>query len=106
MSADSITLLLGSFGSLLLVLGGGGKWLLAHLDAKDTASARREAEAREELNTRLQDEIASLRSELLALKQERAAELTLYRRRIYQLESFIHQQPGIDIPSMEGWPPV
>jgi len=117
MSAESLTLLIGSLGSFLLVIGGGGKWLLAHLDAKDTASALRESEARDELNSRLQQEISSLRAELLSLKQERAAELltlkqeqaaelALYRRRIYQLESFIHQQPGLVMPIMDGWPPV
>lgn len=106
MTPESITLLVGSLGGFLTVLGGGVAWLMSHLNAKDAASALRESEARNELNRRLQEEIAGLRSELLLLKQERASELSIYRRRIYQLEFFIHQQPGINIPTMEGWPPI
>ena len=101
MSPESITLLVGALGGFLVVIGGGAKWLLSHLDAKDNASARREAEAREALSIRLHEEIQVLRNEIHRNQIEKA----LYLRRIYQLEFFIHKQPGIEIPSMEGWPP-
>ena len=72
------------------------------MDKKADQAARRELEARTELSERLQMEISSLRQELEKVRGENA----LYLRRIYQLESFIHLQPGIDIPRMDGWPPA
>lgn len=102
MTPESLTLLIGALGGFLVVIGGGAKWLLAHLDAKDKASALREAEARNELIRRFNDEIASLRKDLSAVQSEKS----LYLKRIYVLEYFIHNQPGISIPAMEGWPPI
>lgn len=105
MTPESITLLIGALGGFFVVVGGGAKWLLSHLDAKEKASALRESEARNELSRRLNEEITTLRTELSVLRLERSQEKTLYLRRIYQLELFIHRQPGIDIPTMDGWPP-
>lgn len=102
MTPESVTLLIGALGSFLLVLGGGCKWMLSHLDAKDKASALRESEARNELSKRLNEEITLLRTEISRLQSYQA----LHVRRIYQLEYFIHTQPGINIPTMEGWPPA
>jgi hypothetical protein len=102
MTPESITLLIGALGGFFVVLGGGAKWLLSHLDAKDQAAALRESEARNELSRRLNDEISLLRKDISRMQTERA----LYFRRIHQLEGFIHRIPGIDIPAMEGWPPT
>ena len=102
MTPESLTLLIGALGGFLVVLGGGAKWLLSHIDAKDKASALREAEARIELSKRLHEEIDDLRTALTKVQSEKS----LYLKRIYQLEYFIHTQPGIDIPAMEGWPPI
>ena len=102
MTPESITLLIGALGGFFIVIGGGAKWMLVHLDAKDTASALRESEARNELSKRLNDEISSLRAALDKLQNVNQ----LYLRRVYQLESMIHNQPSLDLPSMEGWPPA
>lgn len=102
MTPESLTLLIGALGGFFVVIGGGAKWMLSHLDAKDKASALRESEARDRLSTRLNDEIALLRTDVAKLHSEKS----LYMRRIYQLEYFIHTQPGVSIPTMEGWPPA
>ena len=102
MTPESMTLLVGALGTFLVALGGGAKWLLSYINAKDIAAALRESEARAELSHRLHDEIEVLRTRLTQVQIEKS----LYLRRIYQLEYFIHTQPGIDIPAMEGWPPI
>lgn len=113
MSAADISTLLIAAGGFLVVLGGGGKYLLSRMDAKNEAAAirmdaknelaaKQEDAARTALSERLQVEISHLREELQKVQGANA----LYLRRIYQLESFIHRQPGIDIPMMDGWPPV
>lgn len=102
MTPESVTLLLGALGGFFVVIGGGAKWLLSHLDAKDAASALRESEARGELSKRLNDEISLLRSDIAKLQSDKG----LYMKRIYQLEFFIRTQPGIEIPLMDGWPPI
>lgn len=101
MNAQDIVLLLGAGGALLGVLGGAAKWLVLSIDAKTKASEEREEKARAALSKRLEDEITSLKLEMARLQMEKS----LYLRRIYQLEHFIHMQKGIDAPSMEGWPP-
>jgi hypothetical protein len=101
MTPEGITLLVGAAGSFLLVVGGGAKWLLSYINAKDIASALREAEARAELSKRMREEIDVLRTALIRAQ----AEKSLYLKRIYQLEYVIHKQPGLDLPAMEGWPP-
>ena len=102
MTPESLTLLLGALGTFLVALGGGAKWLLSHINAKDIASALRELEARNELSARLHEEIETLRAAL----NKGHAEKSLYLKRVYQLEYFIHLQAGISIPTMEGWPPL
>lgn len=102
MTLESITTLVGALGTFMVIVGGGAKWLLSHIDAKEKESALREAQARNELSKRLNDEITNLRSEVRELLQERG----LYMRRIYQLELYIHSQPGTNLPTMEGWPPI
>lgn len=102
MNASDISTLLIAAGGFLVVLGGGGKYLLSRMDAKNEAAALNEDKARSALSERLQTEISYLRQEL----QEVQGKSALYLRRIYQLESFIHKQPGIDIPLMDGWPPA
>lgn len=113
MGVDTIIALLGALGTFLAVFGGGAKWLLNHMDQKSKEalasieaaakeSAAKEEKARAELYQRLQGEISDLRNELLKVQKEKQ----LYLKRIYQLEYFIHTQPGIDIPTMDGWPPV
>jgi hypothetical protein len=102
MTPESITVLIGALGGFLVIIGGGAKWLLAHIDSKEKSSALRESEARNDLSERLNAEISQLRQDLAKVQNEKS----LYLKRIYQLEYFIHTQPGISIPAMEGWPPV
>ena len=56
----------------------------------------------EKLSERLYEELRVLRQELV----ETQATNRLCLRRIYQLEGFIHKQPGIESPAMDGWPPA
>lgn len=97
---------------ILVVLGGAIKWLFMYVDtqqkitlgnteALQRVTALNEANARTELSARLHDEIRVLRVELSDMR----AEKRLYLRRILQLEAFIHAQPGISIPPLDGWPP-
>jgi len=102
MSANEIQILVASITGLLVVLGGGTKWILSHIDAIQTKSAIAEAQARTELSKRLHEEIHVLRMELDKMQ----AEKRLYLRRIAKLEEFIHAQPDIEIPTMTGWPPL
>lgn len=95
------TELLASLSGLIVLFGGGAKWLLAHIAANAATSALKESEARAALSERLHDEIRLLRTELAEMHVEKK----IYLRRIFQLERFIHAQPGINIPDMEGWPP-
>lgn len=106
MTPESFVIVLTAAGAFLATLGGGAKWLLAKVEARMQASENRENFARLALNDRLQAEIKELREELHKERHERAAEQRLFMRRIYQLESYIHTQPGIDLPIMEGWPPA
>ena len=87
---------------LLIAVGGGIKYLLGRVETRIAASAANEKEAREELAKRLNEEIRLLRVELVTAQKDKS----LYLRRIYVLENFIHKQPGIEIPTMEGWPPA
>ena len=98
--SENIGVLLGSFGGFLVVLGGGVKYLLHYLDAKDVVAELRESQARSELSNRLHDEINDLRKEVSKMRDKEL----IYLRRIYQLEIFIHQQPNLKIPTLEGWP--
>ena len=102
MTPQEIPVFFGSIGALFVILGGGAKWLLAHIEAIATKSALAEERARAVLSARLFEEIKVLREELTRMQVER----NVYIRRIYQLETFIHSQPGIDIPTMSGWPPL
>ena len=102
MTPESLTLLIGAMGTFLVALGGGAKWLLSYINSKDIASALRELEARNDLSQRLHEEISSLREALIKGQFEKS----LYLKRVYQLEYFIHTHPGISIPTMEGWPPI
>lgn len=101
MILQDITPLITAFGVLLVILGGGMKWLLTHIDAKTEQARLVETEARGLLSERLNEDIRSLRTELDSLRKEKG----VFLRRVYQLESFIHALEGIDIPHMEGWPP-
>ena len=102
MTPESLTLLIGALGGFLVVIGGGAKWMLSHLDAKDKASALRESEARNELSSRLHEEISLLRADITKLQ----AEKSLYMKRIYQLEFYVPAQDGLTLPIMTGWPPL
>lgn len=102
MNATEFQVLLGSVGALLLILGGGSKWLLMHIGSLQATAALAQLESLGKLDSRLREEIHMLRQELLSMHSEKKFLL----RRIYQLEAFIHSQPGIDLPIMEGWPPI
>jgi hypothetical protein len=101
MSMTEVQILLASIGGLLVVLGTGTSWLLKHIENLQSKEALENIKARTELAERLRSEINVLRADVAQLQDVNR----LYLRRIYQLESFIHQQPGINIPSMNGWPP-
>lgn len=101
MTQDFIALL-AALAGLLLPVGIGARWLLSHIDGKAAASALAEAKARDALSDQLRKEIDELRGDLRRLEKDKA----LFARRIYQLEHFIHSMPGVNIPSLEGWPPV
>lgn len=119
MLASDLVLLIGGVTTVLITVGGGLKYLIDRSDAKEKASlliqseARAvmsaettkaqlsEAAARERMSERIYSEIDSLKNVIEGLKERNG----LYLKRVYQLEGFIHQQPGIEIPFMEGWPP-
>ena len=94
--------ILAAIVTVSAIVGGGAKWIFVVIRADQTAMALKEAEARIELSQRLHDEIRLLRVDLSVMHKEKK----LYLRRIYQLEAFIHSKPGMDLPIMEGWPPV
>lgn len=119
MTASDWVLLLGGVTTILITVGGGLKYLIDRSDTKETAAALVESEARavmmaettkaqlaesaarERMSERIHGEITALNVLIEKLKERNG----LYLRRIYQLEGYIHQQPGIAIPTMEGWPP-
>jgi cell division protein FtsB len=96
-----VNIIIMSALAVLTAIGGAGKWLLIRIDNKQAASDSAEAEARKALEDRLNEEIKALRAEL----EHSHALNRLYLTRIFQLEAFIHAQPGIDLPDMQGWPP-
>ena len=102
MTAENLVLILGAFGSFLSVLGVGGAWLLNRVDSKAKEAEKDQREAQDELFRRVNAEVEQLRLDLAALRAEKG----IYLRRIFQLELFIHQTPGIQIPTMDGWPPA
>ena len=102
MSASDLAILIGAVVAILTAIGGGGKWLLEYIKGLQTTAALKESEARADLSMRLQQEITALRLELAQLR----ALSNVYMKRVYQLENFIHAQPGIQIPVMDGWPPA
>lgn len=101
MTPEHLVAILGAFGSLLSAIGIAGAWLINRVDANAKASQQKEADAREKLAASMQTEINELRAEVAVLRSEKS----IYLRRIYMLELFIHQTPGLEIPAMEGWPP-
>lgn len=102
MTAQDIVAFLGAFGIFLAILGSGGRWVISQIAANTLASEAREQSARDELSARMREEIDGLRAELAKV----LAEKSLYLRRIYQLEHYIHRQPGMTIPEMSDWPPA
>ena len=101
MTAQDFILLAGCASGLLISIGGGGRWLLGHIDSRTMASEEREAEARKELRERLEGEIAELRH----LVERLQAREMLYVRRVSHLEHSIYKQPGMSLPETVGWPP-
>lgn len=95
---DVITAMAG----LLVVFGGGAKWLLMRTDEKNRLAAAEQTELRVALSDRLHDEIRILRQDITRLQNKES----LYLRRIYQLENHIHKHPDIEVPDLEGWPPA
>lgn len=87
--------------TVLGLIGGATKWIFVVIRSDQSEMALKEAEARIELSQRLHDEIRLLRVDLSLMHKEKK----VYLQRIYQLEAFIHKQPGIELPIMKGWPP-
>lgn len=98
---DFNTILMAAL-AVLAAIGTAGKWLIMYVDGKQAASDLAEAKAMTALSERLHEEIKVLRAELATSH----ALNRIYLRRIFQLETFIHGQPGINVPVMEGWPPA
>jgi hypothetical protein len=105
MTVQEWPIVAGALAGLLAVFGTGIKWLVGRIDTQQANAAKMESDARMELSARLHEEIRVLRDELTQARKTHAEELALYRQRVYQLEHFIHEQPGINIPSAEWWPP-
>lgn len=102
MSASDINLLLTGIGGFLIIVGGAIKYLLSRVDEKNKAAANEQLAARQELTLRLHEEIKDLRGMVAKLQNENA----LYMRRIFALEAYIHQLPGVtQLPQTPGWPP-
>lgn len=100
MTPQDIMLILGGIGALLASLGGASKWILTYIDAKAKEAIDAEKLARKELKDYMDGEIRALTTQLTAVSTREA----FYFRRILQLEAYL-QAKGIDLPSMEGWPP-
>lgn len=100
--SNDLVVMMGALVAFLSASGAGAKWLITVIDARHASAALLQAEAREALSIRLHEEIKVLREEIMRMQEEK----TLYMRRIYMLENFIHRQHGIDIPDMIGWPPL
>jgi hypothetical protein len=101
MTASDVNILIGSVLAVAAVCGTGVRWLLMYIDGLQAKSELAETKARGELSTNLYEEIRMLRLEL----SNAQAEKRLFLRRIFQLESHIHAQPGMTMPEMDGWPP-
>ena len=86
----------------MVILAGGTKWLLTHIEALQIKASLLESASREKLADRLHDEIRALRKEL----EGSQATSRLYLKRIYQLEAFIHKHFDVDLPDLDGWPPI
>lgn len=87
--------------AVLAAIGAAGKWILMYVDGKQAASDLVESRALAALSERLHEEIRVLRLELA----NSHVLSRLYLRRIHQLETYIHMQSNLNMPTMEGWPP-
>lgn len=87
--------------AVIAAIVGAGKWVIMYVDGKQAASDLSESKALTALSQRLHEEIRVLRLELAHSHSMNR----IYLRRIFQLETFIHSQPGVNVPPMEGWPP-
>lgn len=102
MSATDIQIFLASIGGLLVILAGGTKWLLTHIETLQMRASMVEAASREKLADRLHDEIRALRREL----EDSQTTSRLYLKRIHQLEAFVHRHFDVELPELDGWPPI
>lgn len=100
MNVSDVMLILGGVASLLVSLGGAAKWILGYIDSKTKEALQKTENAQAELRSHLDREIHSLTEQLNIVTQRES----LYFRRIIQLEAFLREK-GLDLPSMEGWPP-
>lgn len=90
-----------AIAGLIVAFWTGAKWLLTHIEKLQAQAALTNVKSQSELSVRLHEEIAALRLEINLMHSEKR----LYLRRIFQLESFIHNHPGVNIPVMADWPP-
>lgn len=101
MTAQDLNVVLGSAFSVLAIIGGGIKYLLARVDEKNRHAAAEQLQARQELTARLHVEISDLRAVVSRLQSENA----VYMRRVYALEGYLQTIPGVQLPETPGWPP-
>jgi hypothetical protein len=101
MTAEQWPAIIIAAGGFLAIVGTGLKWMLSQFEKRLLASEEAARMARVALDTRLSGEIEQLRMQINVLE----AQKSLFLRRIYQLENFIHRMPGLEIPDMKGWPP-
>ena len=98
---DQLATIIGAIGGLLIILGGGIKWLMIHIENKIKIATGVTEKLQAQLALKTSEEFSALKSSILKLENLNA----IYMKRIYQLEKFVHKQPGIEIPDMLGWPP-
>ena len=101
MTIQDIMLILGGIGALLASLGGAAKWILTYIDTKAKENLENEKKARDELKVYMDREIRELTEQLHIVNSREG----LYLKRILQLEAYILGQKGLELPTMEGWPP-
>lgn len=86
---------------MLGVMGGGARWLIHSVEARNKEAATEQALARLTFSNRLLDEIAECRRAISKAEDREK----VFTRRIYMLEDLIRSVPALAIPAVPWWPP-